>query len=181
MPKNDDLAYRATVAQEEDVVLQQAKRNENAYVASARQSVAASGGTVNMALTNPSGSGINVNVKSTFVRTQFQGEATIYDEFSSAPSGGTENGVDNLLMDTGNTTGGSTTTVREGVSFTAGGDHVKDVIPSGGAGGKVGGEAVETEPLIEPDREIVAEVQNDSGSQAKAAIIVVFVEEQRDT
>lgn len=176
---NADLEFRTTQAAEEDVLLQQAKRDGVGFVASARSSVT-SGGTLNLHLKNPANSGIDINVESAFTRSQFEGSVDIHDAFSSAPSGGVGNGVDNLKLDSGNDTGDTQITVNKGVSYTASNTHVKDVLPSGGAGGQIGGEATGTEPLIEPDREIVVEVTNDSGTQAKAAISVVYVEETRE-
>ena len=179
MVTNTDLAVRRANAVEENVLLEQSKRGGNAFVASIRGTVSSSG-TTDLHFKNPADSGLDANVRAVFVRTRFKGIADVYVEFSDGPSGGTANGVDNLKMDTDDTTGDTSMVVKQDVTFTATNTHVKDVIPSGGPGGQVGGEATETEPLIEPGREIVVEVTNESGSEEKAAISVVFVEEPRD-
>ena len=179
MVTNTDLAVRRANAVEENVLLEQSKRQGDAFVASIRATVASSD-TTNLHLKNPADSGLDANVQAVFVRTRFMGIVDVYNEFSDGPSGGTANGVDNLKMDTDGTTGDTSMAVKQDVTFTATNAHVKDVIPSGGPGGQVGGEATQTEPLIEPGREIVVEVTNESGDQEKAAISVVFVEEPRD-
>lgn len=180
MPTNDDLGYRTAEAAEEDVLLAQAKREERAFVASTQFTVTASGGTANMQLQNPAGSGLDANVQTMLVRTQFQGTVVVWDTFSTAPSGGTANGIDNLLLDSEAQDDTGSMNVATDVSFTGSNAHVRDIIPSGGPGGNVGGEAMSTTPIIEPDREVVLEVTNTSGSDAEAAITVVYVEEDRE-
>lgn len=181
MPENTDLAYRAANAAEEDVLLAQAKRDERAYVASTRFTVTASGGTANMQLQNPSGSGFNANVRSFVVRTQFEGTVDVWDQFSTAPSGGSGNGIDNLLMDSEGADDFGNMNVATNVTFTGSNTHIEDVIPSGGPGGKIGGESMAPTPIIEPGREIVIDVTNDSGADNDAAITILYVEEERES
>jgi hypothetical protein len=178
---NEDLGVRTAEANEEDVLLAQAKRDERAFVASTRFTVTASGGTANLNLANPSGSGFNANIRNFRVTTQFLGIVDVFDEFSSAPSGGTGNGIDNLLVDSGGGTDTGNMAVAQDVSFTGSNTHVQDAIPSGGPGGNIGGASMGPTPIIEPEREIVIEVTNQGGSDADAAITILYVEEERDT
>lgn len=154
------------------------KRDENVHVASTRESVAA-GGTLNIHIQNPSGSGVDCNLAQVEVNTRFQGNYTIYDAFSSEPSGGSELEVDNLLMDSDDVNGEGVVVVNTGVSFTdSGTPHLLGVIPSGGQGAnQIGGQSLGTRPLIEPGREIVIEVLNDSSESDVAAVTVVYTEE----
>jgi hypothetical protein len=177
---NEDTLKRVADASEDTALLQQAKRKEEAYVASTRFTVAASGGTANMNVKNPSGSGINANIRGFLVRTQFEGIVDVFDKFSTAPSGGTGNGIDNLLLDSDGSDDSGQVTVATNVTFTGSNTHVQDVIPSGGPGGNIGGESMAPTPVIEPGREIVIEVTNQSGSNDEAAITVIYVEEDRD-
>lgn len=175
---NEDTLKRVRDADEENVILAQAKREENAFVASFREEVTASGGTSNINITNPSDSGFIAYVDTMSVRSQFEGIVDVIDEFSTAPSGGSTGLVDNLLMDSeGGPADVGNMTVRSNVSFTGSGTHVEDILPAGGPGGAIGGQTTETSPIIEPGREIVIEVTNQSGSANDVAFFVTYLEE----
>lgn len=158
------------------VELQLAKPEERAHVTSVRGTVTANGGTFNLNLRNPAGNDKVANIHGFTVDTQFEALVDVFDTFTSAPSGGTEPSIDNLLMDTEQVNGEGTMTVREDVTFTGDNVHLTSVIPSGGPGGTIGGSQSEPTPIIEPDREIVVEVTNQSGSDNEAAITIVYSE-----
>lgn len=180
MPENNDLGYRTAEASEEGVLLEQAKRAEAAHIASERSSVTASGGVFTLHLSNPEGSGVDANVQRIKITSQFEGVIDVWDTFTSAPSGGTAATIDNLLLDSNQDNGMGQIDVLTGVSFTGENPHYQSVLPSGGPGGSFGGQLEEGAPLIEPGREIVVEVTNQSGSDDDAAITVVYVEEERE-
>jgi hypothetical protein len=175
---NGDTLKRVRDADEENVILEQAKRVERGFVATFREEVAANGGTSNLNITNPSDSGVIAYVDAMSVRSQFEGVVDVYDEFSTAPSGGSSGLIDNLLLDSdGGPADTGNMTVRSNVSFTSSGTHVIDILPSGGPGGKIGGQTTATEPIIEPGREIVIQATNQSGAADDVAFFVVYLEE----
>lgn len=168
---------RAAKAAKETAKLELYRNNERGFTVSYTTSVAG-GGTANIHIKNPSGSGVNLDLFNIQVSTQFRGQYAIYDVFSSDPSGGNSLGIDNLLMDSENTTPdtGNAVTNSE-VSFTESGTHWESVLPSGGTGGNVvGGSAAGPEPILEPDREIVIQVTNDGTKTRPAALGIVYIE-----
>lgn len=153
-------------------------REESAYVAFHKADVAANGGTINLHIKNPSDSGVSLDISEFNISSQFQASWNVFDSFSSAPSGGSGNGVDNLLMDSSGEKDTGVATVNSGVTFTSDGTHFAGVIGSGGAAGATtGGQGHGSEPVIEPGREIVIELQNDSSSERAGAIGVVYTED----
>lgn len=175
MANQDTLNRMADVAR-----LQYFKAKEQAFVASFATSVT-SGGTINMQLSNPSDSDVTLDVSQFLFSSQFKGQFKIYDQFDTAPSGGSVVGIDNLLMDSGGNGGDvGTATANSGVTFTTNGTpHFSSVLPGGGVGGTgTGGAAVGTEPIIEPGREVVLELQNDGTDAAPGSIGVVYLERE---
>ncbi|UBF23322.1 hypothetical protein M1M40_gp44 [Halorubrum tailed virus 29] len=182
MANEDTLKQVAEVAR-----LQHYRQREQGFVASHIYDVPGGGGTVNLFVRNPADSGFVVDVVKESFTSQFKGEFAVYDQFAAggAPSGGTDVGVDNLLMDSGGTNGSTAggVTVKRGVSFTPeGSPHFQSVIPSGGGGNggppaaSVGGAAAGTEPLIEPGREVVYQLQNDATEDSKGSLGIVYLE-----
>lgn len=182
MPTNNDLGVRTADATEETARLELFKNRELGFVASFIDDVAGEGGTINLQIRNPTDSTFDIDVVQFLFASQFTGRVAIYDQFSSAPSGGTEVPIDNLLMDEGGTNGSSMggVTANRGVSFTADGSpHFTGVLPSGGVGGTgTGGALSGTEPIIEPGREIVMELQNDATDPAAGSIGIVYLERE---
>jgi len=175
MANEDTLNRMSEVAR-----LQHFKAKEQAFVASIATSVT-SGATINMQLSNPSDSGVSLDVSQFLFSSQFKGQFKIYDRFSTAPSGGSTVGIDNLLMDSGgNGVDTGTATVNSGVTFTPSGTpHFNSVLPGGGVGGTgTGGAGVGTEPIIEPGRDVVLELQNDATDTAPGSIGVVYLERE---
>lgn len=176
----EDTGQRIRDASEERARLELYKQREQGFVASIVSSVTNSGGTINMHIRNPSDSDFDIDVYRFLFSSQFRGQFTIYDQFSSAPSGGSSVSIDNLLMDSGGDNGSNMggVTANSGVSFTdEGSPHFTSVLPSGGVGGTgTGGFLTGTEPLIEPGREIVLELQNDATEDANGSIGIVYLE-----
>lgn len=152
-----------------------AREEERGFITSERFEVGA-GDTENLHLRNPSGADRDLRVHSIVANTQFEAVVTVYDSFSDGPTGGTEANVDNLLLDTGNDNGVTEATVETGVTFTANSPHLVSVIPSGGSAGKTGGAFRNGGPIIQPDRGIVLEVENQSGSAADASLTIIYSE-----
>lgn len=178
---NEDTASRTRIASEENSRVEIYKQREQGFVASFIDTdVASNGGTINMQITNPSDSGFDIDVVKFLFTSQFKGQFAVYDQFSSAPSGGSSVPVDNLLMDSGGDNGSTAggVTINRGVNFTsADSPHYDAVLPTGGMGANTGGGAgTATEPLIEPGREIVLELTNNSTSNAPGSLGVVYLE-----
>lgn len=141
------------------------------------------GGTFNLHLANPTDSGVNLEVESFIIDTQFRGQYTIYDSFDTDPSGGTTLTIDNLRMDSANSVPDSgIAEANQDVTYTPAtdGTHFAGVLPSGGGEGSgigtMGGHAAGTEPIIEPGREIVIMVQNDSTNDRSGSVGIVYTE-----
>lgn len=179
-PNSGVANSRRTARAVENVArMELAKREENGQIVSIRQEVAADGGTFNMHLKNPTDSATDANISLIKVSSTFEGIFNVYDGFSSAPSGGTSQDPDNLLMDSENTNGGGAMEVYTNVSYTSNKTHAEGVIPSGGSEKEpVGGVSEATQPLIQPGREIVVEMVNDSANPKNGAITLVWSEEQ---
>jgi len=153
------------------------RADSRAYVTHYRTTVTNGGGTANLRLKNPTDS-TTIDVQILIVSSQFRGEYVIHDSFSSDPSGGSANSIDNLVMDesSGSPDSGDMTATTE-VTFTSDGERYAEVLPSGGQGGNTsGGKGNATEPLIEPGREIVIELINDSSNSRPGSIGVVYTE-----
>lgn len=156
---------------------EEAKYDERGFVTTAYASVA-SNGTLNLHLKNPSDSNTEAFLKNIVITTQFQGNMEIYDGFSTAPNSGTNVSTQNLLMDTaGGTPDTGNLTSNKNVSFTADSTHLKTVIPSGGQGqSQVGGFATGTDPILQPDRELVVEITNTSSASNPGSINIIYRE-----
>ena len=175
MANEDTLKRMSEVAR-----LQYWKAKEQAFVASLATSVT-SGGTINIQLSNPADSTVALDVSQFLFSSQFKGQFKIYDQFDTAPSGGSAIGIDNLLMDSGgNGPDTGSATANSGVTFTPSGTpHFNSVLPGGGVGGTgTGGAGIGTEPIIEPGREVVLELQNDGTDAAPGSIGVVYLERE---
>ena len=163
--KSNELQAELTIARVE----------ERGFITSERFEVGA-GDTENLHLRNPSDADRDLRVHSIEMDTQFEAQGTVYDSFSDGPTGGTDAGVSNLLLDTDEENGVTEATVETGVTFTANDPYLVTVISSGGAGGKTGGIFRNGGPIIQPDRGIVLEVENQSGSANDASLTIIYSE-----
>lgn len=162
-----------------DEIYAQKILEEEVFIASAKSEVSSGGGTFNLHIKNPSGSGEILFPESISVETQGEASMTIYDLFSSAPSGGNDVMIDNMFLDPD---GGAADTgvadANSDVSFTAAsdGEHSVHVTGGGQAVQQVGGTTQTGHMAIGNSREIVIEVVNDTASAYDASITVVYFE-----
>lgn len=172
MANQDTLSEVAEVARHQNYKIQ-----EQAFATFTRGDLV-NGATQTLHLKNPSDSGVTIDVQQISVVPQFVGNMAIYDNFSSAPSGGLEITVDNLRMDSeGGAPDSGNITANEQVTFTESNTHLDIPIPGGGSGGaSIGDQLDATKPLIDPGREIVIEAENTSGAESPVGIICVYAE-----
>jgi len=156
-----------------------ARNSENGFVLSERETVSNNGGALNVRLGNPSDADVDLIVHDIKISTQFEGSVDVFDTYTTAPNSGTDISVDNLLMDTSQSNGTTRATAEKGVSFDSDNPHFQGTIPSGGVGGKSGGMMHSTAPIIQPDREIVVQLTNESDSNNEASITIVYSERER--
>lgn len=157
--------------------------DEQAFIGSRRKEVSASGGTFNLHLKNPADSGKIFLVDSINVQTQGAAEVTIYDSFSSAPSGGNDVMIDNMLLGSDNTSPDTGVgEVNSDVSFTAtsDGEHSEHTSGSGQGLQQSGGTSSTAFLCISDGREIVIQVTNNTASAYDAAISVVYFQSSSD-
>lgn len=149
--------------------------NEEVYLGFNTTTVTSGGGTINIHLENRTSDRV-IDVHDLIITSQFEGQFAIYDRFESV-SGGSNIIIENLYMDEGN--GGPDSgnmSMASDVSFTDTGTHFREAIPSGGPGGSMGGTGIETEPLIDPGRQIVVELQNDTANAGLGTVAVIYSE-----
>lgn len=153
-------------------MLEYQKRREKGYVAFEDAMVPADG-TLNLHLENTSNDK-SIVVISFLISSQFMGRWAVYDSFDSV-SGGTEVTVDNLLMDEGGEPDTGDMNVLSNVDYTNAEEHYAGTIPSGGnPSNSVGGSITTTEPIIEPNREVVIEIENESNTERRGSIGLVY-------
>jgi hypothetical protein len=153
------------------------RESSDAFVAYTTGTVAAGGGTEALHIANTTQDRI-IDIKQFIVASQFRGQYAIYDVFDGDITGGDTVSIDNLRLDaSGGVPDSGAMSAASGVSFTATNTHFAAAIPSGDApGGTSGGAGAGTEPLIEPGREIVLEIQNDSTTDRVGTVGVVYTE-----
>lgn len=155
----------------------QALTEEKGFIISELQtSISSNGGTFNIHMSNPSGSGRSAIIDSVSASASELCTAKIIDSFSTAPSGGSSVNIDNLLMDTGGGTDSGKMNASQDVSFTGDNTHATAIIGSGQGGNTVGATGTVESFVIEPDREIVVELTNNSSNSARATVTSVYFE-----
>jgi hypothetical protein len=173
---NDDLGYRQAEAAESTAQPEIATRDERGFVISVLDTAVADTGTLNVSLENGT-SDTTANLVSVQYITDFDGEARLYDSFSSAPSGGTTLDIENLLLDEDDAADPGSMTARQDASFTSSGTHTERIIATAGPGPGGLANFTEVAPTIEPSRDVVFEITNTSGGSGRASIEVVYYEE----
>lgn len=138
--------------------------------------VTGNGGTANLHLQNPSANDRSAIIDSARVSTSQRGTVRLYDSFSSAPSGGSTATADNLLMDSGGGVDTGSMNANTDVSFTGDNTHAVQVVGGGQGGNALGATAQAETFIMEPDREIVLEVTNNSSNAADMAVTLVYFE-----
>lgn len=154
--------------------------DENGYVIHAQKEVTSGGGTLAIHIGNET-DGLSVDVVSIEYSADFDGTYSMYDTFSSDPTGGTSNGVDNLVLDTNGEDDNSDMTVSVDPDFTDDGTkHVEIPVLTGGAKGlSQAQQGRGTKPIIEPGRHLVIELENTSTSAGRAGFVVTYHELER--
>jgi hypothetical protein len=134
-------------------------RDERAFIVSEEYTTADTGDTATLHLKNPSGSEETAVFIVTTAPT-VQSYVRVYDEFSTAPSGGSDTTVQNILLDSGGGAPDSgVVTAATGVSFTASSTHIAQPIGGGQGAQSVGGSENLLLFGLEPDREVVIELE----------------------
>lgn len=135
-------------------------RAERAFIVSEEYTNSSTGETATMTLSNPSGSGVTAIFSPIQPSAAVRSYVRVYDEFSTAPSGGGDAGVQNVLLDAaGGAPDTGEVTASRGDTFTASDTHVSETI-AGGTGATAIGSARDMPVLaLEPSRTIVVEVE----------------------
>lgn len=149
---------------------------ERGYIVAKSFTVAAEGGTANLHLENPDGTGVTAFFTAVEASTHFEALVEVFDSFSTAPSGGTAATTDNLLMDMNSEDDQGNLNANTDVSFS--GDHIHSQSAFGGGQGAQTVGATGGLPLfgMEENREIVIRITNQSSSSDDATITVSYFE-----
>lgn len=135
-------------------------KSERAFIVSELEQNQSTGDTSNLHLKNPSESGVSAIFSLLQGAPSAPSLVTVYDQFSTAPSGGSTAEINNVLLDAaGGAPDSGEVTANTNVSFTESGTHT--VKPEGGGRGSnaIGGSADMPVLSLEPGREIVLEVE----------------------
>lgn len=135
----------------------------------------ANGGTYNIAIENPSGSGKTV----VFVDATTSGDgghtSRVYDEFDSGPSGGTDIEIQAALLDSEGSDDDGIAIAKEEVSF-SGPAATFGTIGGGKGANSIGGEKAHPVLAIEPGRTAVIEVENITTSEQTYTVSLIYFE-----
>lgn len=156
-------------------ILRRKIQDDDAFVVSERETVAASG-TTNLHLKNPADSETRFWVIDITVYGTGDFAADVHDGFDVAPNGGTPMDIQSLLLDTAGNNNNGDGTSSKNVSFTANSTHATAVVGGGAAGASIGGDAKHAVVCIEPGREIVVEITNTSSGSNDYAITMTYYE-----
>lgn len=140
------------------------------------EAVSGNGGTANLHLENPTDNDRSAIIDSARVSTSQRSTIRLWDGFSSAPSGGSSVDPDNLLMDSGGSSDTGTMNAATDVTFTGNNTHAVQVAGGGQGGNALGATAQAETFIMEPDRDLVLEVTNNSSNEMEAAISIVYFE-----
>lgn len=135
-------------------------KNERAFIVSEEFTNANTGDTSAIWFENPSDSGESAVFSSVSVSASSRSYARIHDGFSTAPSGGSDANLQNILLDSaGGAPDVGVVTAKTGPSYTADETHERELVPGGAGSAAVGGRVEAPVLVLEPDREIVVEVE----------------------
>lgn len=160
-----------------DTTYYRKSRQGESFIVSESMSLNANEST-NVHLKNPGSSNKRLVVTNLNIGTQIPYTSTSYDKFSSGPSGGERVEIHNVLLDSGGEDDDGVAVANKDVSFTNGTSNHAVGVGGGGKGGNATGDGGEHVPIImEPGREVVIKVQNDSSSAGgRASITLVYFE-----
>ena len=138
------------------------------------------GSTANIAITNETAD-TSVDITGIDYTAVFDGDFTIYDSFTTAPSDGTALSPDSLLLDENGSQTDTAMTVVSDATFTSDGDpHFSRPTTASGVGNDASGSGgTFADTIIEPGRSLVVELSNTNSSSGMAAIGVEFAELDR--
>lgn len=135
-------------------------KSEQAFIVSEEYTNASTGDTVSLTLSNPSGSGTTAVFSPMNISALAQSYIRVYDEFSTAPSGGNSSDVQNVLLDSsGGAPDTGDVTADRNQSFAESATHASRVIGGGAGEGSIGASSDLPVLALEPDRTIVIEVE----------------------
>lgn len=164
---------------DQDLIKRQAISDDSAFVTYYVTDVPA-GETMNLAISNPT-SDTSADILGISYLAVFDGDFTIYDSFSSAPSGGDPRSPDSLLLDEAGGVTSSVIDVESDATFTSDGDphFSRPTIASGVGDDPTGSGGSFADPLIEPGRSMVVELANTNADAGRAAIGIEYAELDR--
>jgi hypothetical protein len=158
-----------------DTIYYRKARQGSAFIVSEEASLSQDE-SFNVHLKNPADSSKSLWVVSTTVSSTKTYSSRVYDAYSDPPSGGSDAEIQNVLMDSENVSDDGIAIANRNVSFTDGtSNHAVGV--GGGSGGQSIGSTSQHAPIVmEPDREIVVEVTNESSDAGMVTISVLYCE-----
>jgi len=161
------------------VVARQAIEDDRAFVAYHIVDLAA-GSTANIALTNPT-TDRSIDITGIDYTAVFDGQFSIYDTFSTVPSGGTTLSPDSLLVDTTGTQTDTAMTVVSNATFTSDGDphFARPTTATGQGNDPATSRGTFADPIVEPGRSVAIELDNQDSAGGIAAIGVKYAELDR--
>lgn len=152
-------------------------KSGRAFTVSEELTNGAQGDTSTLHIKNPAGSGVSGIFTPVLADVADRSYARIYDSFSTAPSGGASAAVQNVLLDSaGGAPDTGELTSNTGVSFTESSTHVSKLVGSGVGGNSIGGGVDLPVLALEPDREIVIEVEKLGTGNDEVTITVRWFE-----
>lgn len=153
----------------------QKARSGRAYIISELYNIS-SGNTQNIHLRNPASNDMRFWVMEITVSSDTPYIANVHDVFDSSPTGGTEIKIQNVLLDADSDNNDGKAVANENVSFSSSSSHAVGVGGSG-SGGQTGGFTISHPPIvIEPNREILLNVENTSSGSGNYALTIVYYE-----
>jgi len=156
--------------------LEQAKRRNRAFIVSFTDTVSDEGGTTNLHLSNPTENKRSLHVHTMNITSTFAGFYTVFDAFTSGPSGGTALTPQTLLVDSGDADAQTIMAANKNVTHSGDDYHSTEVFTAGGLFSRIGSAVDAEHPIVEPGREIVIEATNTSNQDGDASIFVTFCE-----
>lgn len=148
---------------------------QKGFVISEEFDVGADGGTNNVHFRNPSGTGKTAIIVDVTASTQFEGKATIYEDFDSTTDG-TSVTIQNIVMDTNKDLNEGVMEAFTDSTFTGEVRHSSIVFGGGAEKETVGGGGNLPLISVEPDRELVVELLNDSANIETATLLITYFE-----
>lgn len=148
-----------------------------AFVLSEKFESVSSGGTKNIHIANPADSARELIILDVTVSGTGDFEASIHDDFSSGPSGGTDIETQNVFLDSTGVDDDGVSVTEKNVSFTDGG-ATYGIVGGGAGGNSVGGVHHLPTFVIAEDREIVVKLENTTSEAQDYTITVIYFQKR---